>query len=245
MKNKKITDENIPRLPLAKKGQSSKTYWCRSPRWLGVRCHVSKRSFVARIDHKGKTIMRVIGDAPELGMEEAIRRGAIFRADVMNGIAPEVAKAQNEADALTLRQSLEWHIEKSGVRAASKTHYLSHLDRHLSDWADKPIKSITHGMCLERHEKVTGAVSGVSADVVIRVVRIAWGAAERRYRDYPWPKNPGTFDKDQWHGTPVRKDYIKEEEFRRYEDASLRYTGIESHEGLTHYGLYNTVIARE
>jgi len=33
--------------------------------------------------------------------------------------------------------------------------------------------------------------------------------------------------------------------FRRYEDASLRYTGIESHERLTHYGLYDTVVARE
>lgn len=33
--------------------------------------------------------------------------------------------------------------------------------------------------------------------------------------------------------------------FRRYEDASLRYTGIESHEGLTHYGLYDTVISVE
>jgi hypothetical protein len=33
--------------------------------------------------------------------------------------------------------------------------------------------------------------------------------------------------------------------FRRYEDASLRYTGIESHAGLTHYGLYDTVTARE
>jgi len=33
--------------------------------------------------------------------------------------------------------------------------------------------------------------------------------------------------------------------FRRYEDASLRYTGIESHEGLTLYGLYDTVVARE
>lgn len=33
--------------------------------------------------------------------------------------------------------------------------------------------------------------------------------------------------------------------FRRYEDASLRYTGIESHEGLTRYGLYDTVVARE
>lgn len=32
--------------------------------------------------------------------------------------------------------------------------------------------------------------------------------------------------------------------FRRYEDASLRYTGIESHPGLTHYGLYDTVVAR-
>lgn len=33
--------------------------------------------------------------------------------------------------------------------------------------------------------------------------------------------------------------------FRRYEDASLRYTGIESHEGLTHIGGYDTVIAVE
>ena len=31
--------------------------------------------------------------------------------------------------------------------------------------------------------------------------------------------------------------------FRRYEDASLRYTGIESHEGLTRYGLFDTVVA--
>lgn len=33
--------------------------------------------------------------------------------------------------------------------------------------------------------------------------------------------------------------------FRRYEDASLSYTGIESHQGLTRYGLYDTVVARE
>ncbi len=33
--------------------------------------------------------------------------------------------------------------------------------------------------------------------------------------------------------------------FRRYEDTSLRYTGIDSHPGLTHYGLYDTVVARE
>jgi len=33
--------------------------------------------------------------------------------------------------------------------------------------------------------------------------------------------------------------------FCRYEDASLRYPGIESHEGLTVYGLYDTVAAKE
>lgn len=33
--------------------------------------------------------------------------------------------------------------------------------------------------------------------------------------------------------------------FRRYEDASLRYTGIESHEGLSRFGLYDTVVAKE
>lgn len=31
--------------------------------------------------------------------------------------------------------------------------------------------------------------------------------------------------------------------FRRYEDASLQYTGIESHKGLRRYGLYDTVVA--
>ena len=30
--------------------------------------------------------------------------------------------------------------------------------------------------------------------------------------------------------------------FRRYEDASLSYTGIESHEGLVRYGLFSTVV---
>jgi len=33
--------------------------------------------------------------------------------------------------------------------------------------------------------------------------------------------------------------------FRRYEDASLSYTGMDSHEGLHHFGLYDPVIARE
>jgi hypothetical protein len=33
--------------------------------------------------------------------------------------------------------------------------------------------------------------------------------------------------------------------FRRYENASLRYTGIESHEGLTHTGLYDTVVTKQ
>jgi len=33
--------------------------------------------------------------------------------------------------------------------------------------------------------------------------------------------------------------------FRRYEDASLRYTGLNSHDGITQYGLYDTVVAVE
>lgn len=33
--------------------------------------------------------------------------------------------------------------------------------------------------------------------------------------------------------------------FRRYEDASLSYTGIDSHDDLSHLGLYDTVVARE
>jgi len=33
--------------------------------------------------------------------------------------------------------------------------------------------------------------------------------------------------------------------FRRYEDASLRYTGIASGQRQNHHGLYDTVVARQ
>ncbi len=48
-------------------------------------------------------------------------------------------------------------------------------------------------------------------------------------------------DFDGWHYQMNQAVFA----FRRYEDGSLRYTGIESHPELTHYGLYDTVIARE
>lgn len=34
-------------------------------------------------------------------------------------------------------------------------------------------------------------------------------------------------------------------DYMRFEDTSLGFTGIESQEGLSHYGLYDTVVARE
>jgi hypothetical protein len=49
-----------------------------------------------------------------------------------------------------------------------------------------------------------------------------------------------------WRRTPATPSWNQAVfAFRRYEDASLRYTGIDSHEGLTHYGLYDTVVERE
>jgi hypothetical protein len=33
--------------------------------------------------------------------------------------------------------------------------------------------------------------------------------------------------------------------FRRYEDASLSYTGLDSHPGVRRVGLYDAVVARE
>lgn len=46
-------------------------------------------------------------------------------------------------------------------------------------------------------------------------------------------------------GVQYRADESSGFRIRRYEDASLQYTGIESHAGLTHYGLYDTVVAKD
>ena len=55
--------------------------------------------------------------------------------------------------------------------------------------------------------------------------------------DFPPPRRLRVFNTEQMNQAVFA--------FRRYEDSSLRYTGIDSHPGLTHYGLYDTVVARE
>jgi hypothetical protein len=61
--------------------------------------------------------------------------------------------------------------------------------------------------------------------------------------ELPTPNHPAVHDPNKVFNTEQMNQAVFA--FRRYEDASLRYTGIESHEGLTHYGLYDTVVARE
>ena len=50
-------------------------------------------------------------------------------------------------------------------------------------------------------------------------------------------------DRNQLHLSAIQ--YSTADDQFRAVDASLRYTGVESHENLTHYGLYDTVVARE
>ena len=56
-------------------------------------------------------------------------------------------------------------------------------------------------------------------------------------KDFDLLKNLGVFNTEHMNQAVFY--------FRRYENASLRYTGIESHEGLTRIGGYDTVIAKE
>ena len=67
------------------------------------------------------------------------------------------------------------------------------------------------------------------------------GAGKRivRRRSSKWVKRDGGCS------VHTRRSREKRGGIRRYEDASLRYTGVESHPGLTQYGLYDTVVARE
>jgi len=48
-----------------------------------------------------------------------------------------------------------------------------------------------------------------------------------------------------WDTSEDRRQAFPQTPYHRYEDASLRYAGLESHAGLTHYGLYDTVVAKE
>lgn len=128
--------------------------------------------------------------------------GRLLTVDLARGEAEKMVGTIREGKALparqaraagpTLRDAIELHI--SGMEADAKqprsiSEFRREIEKHLEDWLDRPLRSITRTMCRERHAELARKDEDGGGDYVanrvMRNFRASWNTAAKEHEDLP------------------------------------------------------------
>lgn len=161
----------------AGKQKEQDVLWCgelkgfgmRLSRTTGVRTYI----FVCRVKGTAKEVYVTIGRHRDPWLVEQARAKALeLKAQVLNGVNPveeqerrieakRAAAKLDEAQSVTLRQTLESYIENKRtrhgpLRPATKQSLSETIERYLADWLDLPMATtVTRDACLVRFTELS------------------------------------------------------------------------------------------
>jgi integrase len=92
-----------------------------------------------------------------MSLEFARKQACIMLGDIAKGNDPKTGKRINNRGDITLRQVLQKFLEIKPIRKDTKLNYHYAINKHLNDWLDLPINSITKDMVEQRHQQLTVA----------------------------------------------------------------------------------------
>ncbi len=170
----KLTDQFVTGLQAPATGQA--IYWDTHTNGLGIRVTAAgSKAFVAQGRCNGKSVRVTLARSNEINVKEARDRAAAATLLMRDGENPVEKKRAHKVASQTLRQVLDQYVAErrtafGPLRDSTKEKYEEHVTRYLSDWADKPIASITHTMVATRFRKISSHAP-VQANIVMGTLR--------------------------------------------------------------------------
>ncbi len=190
---------------------------------FGVVVGKQNRTFIAEARVDGKKRRKAIGvagktraDGTPWTVKLAKVEAKTLIGDMARGVDPNAAR-RLRLDGPTLRDAIELHLGKmrrddSRPRSIEVVRY--EADKHLKDWMDRSLASISRTEARERHEHLTKKSGLYLANRVMRHLRAAWNTLakeqelpvcptiavhwnkeHRRQEPIPWPELPEWFAK--------------------------------------------------
>ena len=149
----KLTKNIVENAKLPAKGQSF--LWDSETRGFGVRLTPTARTYVAQARVNGATRRVTIGKHGILTVQEARKEAIKELAKMLKGKDPVIEKKRAVAQSVTLKQVVTAYLkDRRSLKDSSKADILKHLNNAFSDWADKPIISITRDKALTRFREL-------------------------------------------------------------------------------------------
>jgi len=230
MPNLKITKTAVARLKAPDPSGKQTLHWDTELRGFGVLCSgtTNSKTYVVQRDVKGKARRVTVGPVNVLSIDEA-REGAKRELALMyQGIDPKAHRRALSAQGVTLRETLEGYLQtRKDLGNKTATDYRRFVERHLTDWLDKPLRDITPEMVeaqhrsikesVEKRGKAAGAKGHASANGTMRVLRLLWNYAAERQPDLP--DNPVKRLRRAWYRDKRREQFVRPSELPAFYQA--------------------------
>lgn len=192
--------------------------------------YIAQRDLPNKLKGARKQTRRVnIGAATAklLTLEVARERAEEALDRIRRGIDPKAkAEPDLETTMYTLCEAKEkYFVANKKLSVGSKRAY-GQIDRHLPDWMDKPLSSISPDMVEERHQKIAAAIAGkggrydgrTTANATMVTLRVLWRWAARRIALPACPVGRMQ-DEDAWFPVQRRTSRVPAEELPSFYDA--------------------------
>jgi len=167
----KLSKSIVENTPLPEKGQSF--LWDLEVSGFGVRLTPTARSYIAQARVKGRERRVTLGRHGVLTLRQARNKALRELSKMSEGVDPVVTKKREEAHAVTLSGVVTAYLkDRRNLKESSRADIRNHLRRSFSDWAEKPIASITRDMVLKRFRELSDR-SPAQANQAFRNLR-AW-----------------------------------------------------------------------
>jgi integrase len=207
----KLTRRAVERLPAPDPSGRQKLHWDEELSGFGVLVSgiTTTKTFVAQHRVNGLNRRVTIARCDVIDLDEARDRARMVLAGMYQGVDPKRPPKAAPATG-TLRHTLDAYISaRKDLRPSSARKYRCHIERHLADWLDRPLRDVTREMVEDRHALIKGrverekpsrlATGNATANDTLLVLNILWNFAADR--DETLGRNPVRLS-DEWY--PVR-----------------------------------------
>ncbi len=183
-----------------------KFYWDTELRGFGLVVGPSTMTWILQKDLYGKSKRVKIGRMPAWTADAARKRAMELTVEMDKGGDPNRRKREAAARGTTLNEAIEWHQTGMKAKNCAERSILTvrlECERHLADWLNRPLASITRNECAKRHERIT-ANGRYAANRVLQVFRAVYNTAIRRLEELPPCPTVGvTFNKTSRRRQPI------------------------------------------
>ena len=196
----KLTERSVSNLKAPTPNRRQLLYWDTSLKGFGVLCSGTSdvKTFVVKGTVHGRSVRRKLGRTNVLQLTEARLLAKEMIRDFSAGVDPRGRKASGAI----LRDAMDAYLKVHDLRPRTRESYRSAVERHLPNWLDLPLRSITRDMVEVRHRMIAEEVEQRHAKVAHDYARRHLARAERV--EGQWPE-AARRHRERWEAASKRK----------------------------------------